>query len=614
MTTALLAASDSPGFTGLDWGIVIGYLVFSTWLGAKMAGKQSTIRDFFLGGRKLPWYAVSGSIIATEISALTFVVVPFIVFRPGGNFTYLQLGVFGTFIARIIVGYWLVPEYYRREIYSPYDYMGHRMGEGVRSMTSALFALGGVLAQSARVYLTAEVLNVVLRDELSWMTERFGLNSLAWAIILIGLVATVWTLIGGITTVIWTDVLLFLLFLIGSAVALGTICYAIPGGFGEIVRTGYGAAESGAWGKFTFFDFETGWPEIFTKPYTIWAGVIAATWGSLHPYGTDQLLVQRMFCCKGAKEARRAMICSIASQVVTLLVALVGVGLFAFYIQHPLSGEALELYEGNNNRIFPIFIVYGNAIPVGLKGLIIAGVMAAAVSSLTSILAALSQTVMSAFYQPWLRATGRAHMNLSEDSESEANAEANRHGVFMGRVFVLLWGVVLCGMAYLSQYVAEKYPSILDLGLAMAGYAGGALFAGFVLAFLRLNVTGSGFMFSAPLSVFVVFAAVWHQTWAQWVCYIAAGVLVIVWIIRLNVAGVTNARVLQTIWLLVGVMLMLWFSHYGYWASADDAGVVTQSTIAWPWYVPLGSTVAFVWGYILADRRDAAFERTVDER
>lgn len=609
MSGAIVAAAGSPGFTGLDWGIVIGYLVFSTWLGAKMAGKQSTIRDFFLGGRKLPWYAVSGSIIATEISALTFVVVPFIVFRPGGNFTYLQLGIFGTFIARIIVGYWLVPEYYRREIYSPYDYMGHRMGEGVRSMTSALFTLGGILAQSARVYLTAEVLNVVLRDELAWITQNWGLNPLAWAIVLIGLVATVWTLIGGITTVIWTDVLLFLLFLIGSAAALGTICYAIPGGFAEIVRMGYSATESGTWGKFTFFDTESGWPEILTKPYTIWAGVIAATWGSLHPYGTDQLLVQRMFCCKGAKEARLAMISSIASQVVTLLVALVGVGLYAFYTQHPLSGEALELYKENNNRIFPIFIVYGNAIPVGLKGLIIAGVLAAAISSLTSILAALSQTVMSAFYQPWLRATGRAHMDLSEEADSSANAEANRHGVFMGRVFVLFWGVVLCAMAYLSQFVAKKYPSILDLGLAMAGYAGGALLAGFVLAFLRFNITGSGFMFSAPLSVLVVFAAVWHDPWAHWICYVAGGILLLAWIAQLLKKGVTNDRMIQTVWLVVGVALMLWFSHYGYWPAEDGQ---PQRTIAWPWYVPLGSTIAFIWGYILADPRESAMDGLVE--
>jgi len=112
-----------------------------------LAGKQSTMRDFFLGGRKLPWYAVSGSIIATETSALTFVIVPFIVFNTGpeGNLKYLQLGLFGSIFARIIVGYLLVPAYYEREIYSPYDYMGNRLGNGVRSMTTVLFAVGGMV-------------------------------------------------------------------------------------------------------------------------------------------------------------------------------------------------------------------------------------------------------------------------------------------------------------------------------------------------------------------------------------------------------------------------------------------------------------------------------------
>ena len=121
----LAAATLSSQFTWIDWVVVVGYLAFTTWLGAKMAGRQASIRDFFLGGRKLPWYAVSGSIIATEISAVTFIGVPYVVFKMGGNFTYLELGVFGSFFARVIVGYVLVPAYYKREIYSPYDYMGN---------------------------------------------------------------------------------------------------------------------------------------------------------------------------------------------------------------------------------------------------------------------------------------------------------------------------------------------------------------------------------------------------------------------------------------------------------------------------------------------------------
>ena len=165
----------SGHFTWIDWGIVVAYFVATTLIGGVLAGKQATIRDFFLGGRKLPWYAVSGSIIATEISALTFVSVPFVVFSPGGNFTYLQLGVFGSFFARVIVGYVLVPAYYQREIYSPYDYMGHRLGPSVRSAATVLFMIGGMLAQAARVFLTAVVLRVILHNELGALAKATGI-------------------------------------------------------------------------------------------------------------------------------------------------------------------------------------------------------------------------------------------------------------------------------------------------------------------------------------------------------------------------------------------------------------------------------------------------------
>lgn len=611
LTSPVVAASGSQ-FSVVDWSIVVGYLVFSTWLGAKMAGKQATIRDFFLGGRKLPWYAVCGSIIATEISALTFVVVPFVVFKPEGNFTYLQLGVFGTFFARVIVGYWLVPEYYKREIYSPYDYMGHRLGGGVRGMTTALFALGGVLAQSARVYLTAQVLGVLLHDQLTYLSTTFGLDHLAWAIIMIGVVATIWTLIGGIATVIWTDVLLFLLFLVGALVALITITRVLPGGFSEIIDAGLSAKDSGTWGKFTFFDIERRWPQVFTSQYTIWAAVIAATWGSLHPYGTDQLLVQRMFCCKGPREARKAMIFSIASQVVTFTVAFVGVGLYAYYQSNPLEGEALRLYEEKGERIFPIFIVYANAIPTGLKGLIIAGIMAAAVSSLTSILAALSQTAMSAFYEPLRRRlSGKATAGLGV-SDDDVELHEHRHSVLVGRILVLFWGVALCFMAYAAQYADEKYPSILDLGLAMAGYAGGALFAGFLLGFLPLGITGRGYMWAAPLSVLYIFASVWHAPWTRYVCWGGAAVLVVIWIIGLCLrAGNTShgrpvlPSWIQTMLLLAGCGLMVLVNYHGHWGEGppDKFGNPTFITISWPWYVPIGSTVAAVLGYALADRR-----------
>ena len=142
---------------------------------------------------------------------------PFVVFRPGGDFTYLQLGVFGSLLARLIVGYVLVPAYYQREIYSPYDYMGNRLGQGVRKMTTGLFMLGGMLAQSSRVYLTAVVLEVILHGPLSGVSAALHVSPLTVSIWIIGIIAIVWTILGGITTVIWTDVIQVAI-LVGGAI------------------------------------------------------------------------------------------------------------------------------------------------------------------------------------------------------------------------------------------------------------------------------------------------------------------------------------------------------------------------------------------------------------
>ncbi|MBK9128250.1 MAG: hypothetical protein IPM13_10690 [Phycisphaerales bacterium] len=598
----MLLASLSSQFTWIDWGVVVAFLLFTTLLGTSLAGKQATMRDFFLGGRKLPWYAVSGSIIATEISAVTFIGVPFVVFKDGGNFTYLQLGVMGSLFARIIVGYLLVPQYYRREIYSPYDYMGNQLGQRVRTMTSALFVLGAMLAQSARIYLTGHIMIVLLGDQIHWLTTHLGLSDLAWAMIILGVIAIGWALFGGITTVIWTNLTLFLTFLVGALVALGVAAWNLEGGLAEMFRVGWQAKESGPWGKFTFFDFS---PSPF-KDFTIWTAVIAATWGGLFSYGTDQLLVQGMFTCRDEKQARKAIIGSAFGQVVTATVMLVGVGLFAYYQAHPLSGEALELYEKKGDRIFPIFIC--QVIPVGLKGLVMAGALAAAISTVMGVLTALSQTVMGAFYGPLRRKALAARLGSDEAVEAQLHSPAeHRLNLVLSRGLVLFWGVVLCYLAYLTDYIADKEPSILQLALAAAGYAGGALLACFALAFLPFKVDGRGYMWSAPLSVLWVYALAWHNPASHWVCGIFAVVFPLAWLAWQFVpVGPDAGRRVVPAWLqfllvILGVVGMLLINWYVYAPNPDNPA--KPLTVAWPWYAPLGSVVAVTWGYLLARRR-----------
>jgi Na+/proline symporter len=258
-------------------------------------------------------------------------------------------------------------------------------------------------------------------------------------------------------------------------------------------------------------------------------------------------------------------------------------------------------------------------VPHGLKGMIIAAVFAAAISTMMGVLTATSQTTLSAFYTPlrerYLRKRG-LDIKLSGNVEElvqkgEASAE-DRRTVFVSRLLVLFWGVMLSLLSYAMLYIGRFYPSILDLGLAMAGYILGCLIAGFVLSFFPFRVDSRGFMFAAPLSCFCVFALVWHQPWTNWVCWVFAAILVATWVVSLahasagGKAALTLRPVLpgwaQTIVLLAGLALMLWLNYYGYAKDAKGQPV----SVAWPWMIPLGSLVAIVWGYLLARRRPAA--------
>ena len=467
-------------FTIVDWSIVFGYLLLTTWVGHAMRGKQGTIKDFFLGGRSLPWPAVSGSIIATEISGVTFIGVPGTLFALHGDFTYLQWAA-GSIIARIIVAAFFVKIYFQREIYSPYDYMGIRLGNGVKVLATIFFTVGSILGQSVRVLVAAIPLKVVT-----------GMN-IEWCIIIIGIFAIGWTLMGGMRTVIWTDVMQFLLFVIGGVIALFWLIDGISGGWTGMIET---AKE---FGRTRIVDPRFGiGPEL---KFTLWVALFAVPFQNLGIFGVDQLMAQRMFCCKSAKDAGKAIIISSIGQLVTVLMLLIGAALFvnyhqngftdqeistifdvsgekiqevreeAQYAEHPITEKSSQVpvpgsYEGKGKSgyIFPVWIV--NALPVGLSGLILAGIFAAAISSLDSILAALSQTTLSLIYSPEKNQT-----NLS------AKQLMNR-----SRFLVVIWGIVLTGFTLLLS-VAQNIP-ILPLAFGMTTYTVGPMLGIFVCSIL----------------------------------------------------------------------------------------------------------------------------------
>lgn len=566
-------------FGTLDWIIVAGVLVASTVVGGVLAGPQHSIKDFFLGGRKLPWPAVCASIVATEISAVTYISLPFIVFRPGGDITYLQLGLIGSFIARCVVGYVLVPAYYRKEIYSPYDFMGERLGHHMKQMTTFLFSLGGVLAQASRVYLTALVLEVMLHKDLQAVSAATGIDPLAIAMIAVGAIAIIWTIMGGIATVIWTDTLLFLLFIAGIVVTLITLDGVLAGGLPEALAAG---ADQG---KFTFFNFDTS-P---TQAYTFWAALFAASWGGVGAYGTDQMMAQRLLCCRNEQAARRAVIVSTGGLLITFAVAVIGVGLWAYYEANPLQGEALAQVTEKGDRIFPIFIA--QVMPDGVRGLVLAGALAAAISSLDSILAALSQTTLTSVIVPWRQRRGHAALEEA-------------HAVRTSRWLVLGWGIILCGIGFAMTWISQHFDSILDLALAMASYTGGALLAGFILALKGPRHSASGFVWSAPLSVLAVFAVSWHQPMAQTACIGLLIATALLWMgIRLIPAWRANdlRRHFPATVGLVGLMaLIACLSLFAYTTDGNRT-----LSLAWPWFVPVGSLFAWTGALLLSDSEKA---------
>ncbi len=575
-------------FGGLDWAVVIVILLGTTWLGGRLAGRQENVRDFFLGGRNLPWYAVAASIVATEISAVTYISLPSVVYRDGGNLHYLQIGLIGSLLARAFVGYVLVPAYFEREIFSPYDYVARRLGDSARSVVTALFTLGGVLAQSARVYLTALVLQVLLAEQLAAVQDWVGWSPLCTSVVAIGLVAVVWTWMGGMATVIWTDAVLFLLFILGIGVTLLTVHEALPGGLMHAFWAGWDA------GKFDLINTST----QLAEPYTLWVALFVASFGQIGPYGCDQLMAQRLFCCADAGEARKAILASMAAMAVTFAVALVGVALWAYCQEHALSAAGQALVDERADRIFPVFVM--EVVGPGLKGLVIVGALAAAISSLDSILAALSQTTLSSVYLPsrrrWLWKTQQGDLN---DAHEEART------LRVSRVLVLVWGGVLCAAAVGVDWVAQRYSSILDLALAMAGYTGGALLAAFFLAFLPLRPRGRGLCWAAPLSVMVVFALVWHEPWAgRWVDACCAA-MAAVWVLGLFRRGWDGRG---TFGLVVGLALTQVTYHFGVLPNG--------ASLPWPWYIPVGAVTTLLVALLMdagadsgSPSRDRAYQR-----
>lgn len=451
-------------FGVLNWAILAVFLLGTTLIGHRLRGDTSRAEGFFLGGRRMPWWAVAASLMATKTSALTFIAVPGFIFAAGGDLRYLQITL-GMILGNVLMAVVFIPAYYEEKIYSPYDFMERRLGTAVSQLARLLFFAGVVLSQAVRLLATALVLSVIT-----------GL-SLPQCILLMAIFAITWAVMGGITTVIWTDFVQWGIYTVGAIVVVVSITGIVPDGVAGILAV----ADQHA--KLALLDLSLD-PAV---TYTLWVGLVGMTIFELGQNSIDQVVTQRALCCRDQREAQKAVFASAAGALTFYLMAFVGLGLVAFYALHPPEGTTAELLARQPDRVFPVFLV--EQIPPGLSGLLIASIFAAGISTLDSALTALAQTAMAGGYQRYVRPSA-----------------PERHYLRVSRVLIVFWAAVLGGLALVLHFFSTA--GLLELGLRVPGYVYGALLGIALLALWRRGTpTGIGIGVAASIVVVLLLQA-----------------------------------------------------------------------------------------------------------
>ncbi len=357
----------------LDLAVIGAYLVFITWFGARFKEKQADLKEYFLGGRSAPWWAIAFSIVSAETSTLTVIGTPALSFR--GNFEFLQL-ILGYLLGRIVISLLFLPQYFRGEMYTAYELMQRRFGPHVRKFTAGTFLLLRALAEGVRVFAVSIVVSVVL-----------GTREVS-SIVVIVCLTLFYTFQGGMTAVIWTDVVQMILYIGGALASFFVILHLIPGGWPHVAELGSAAH------KFQVFDFAGSLaPAFFQRPYSFWAGILGGCFLTTASHGTEQLLVQRLLSARNQQDARSALFASWAVVFLQFtLFLLIGVLLYVYYGETGLRPPSVP------ERTYPEFI--WNHLPVGVAGLVIAAILAAAMSNLSAALNALSSTTVMDFVKP----------------------------------------------------------------------------------------------------------------------------------------------------------------------------------------------------------------------
>ncbi|MEZ4415358.1 MAG: sodium:solute symporter [Gemmatimonadota bacterium] len=481
----------SEAFTGLDVVVLGVYLLGVTVWGAWLGRGQTGGTDYFLGRRELPWLAVMLSIVATETSTLTFLSVPGIAYL--GSLTFLQL-TFGYLAGRVAVSVVFLPRYASGEMTTAYSMLERQFGAGARRFTSGVFMVTRLLADSVRLFATAIPLAIIT----GWPYPV--------SIAAIAVLTVVYTYLGGIRAVVWVDALQMGLYLVGGIVALVAVGLAVDGGWSAVFT------QAAAAGKLQVLDFGL----TLSTPYTFWAGVVGGGFLTMASHGTDQLIVQRLLTCRDLRSSQQALIGSGLAVIVQFALFLtVGLGLWAYYMT-----DAGPRAFDRPDEIFARFIVEG--LPAGLTGLLMAGVFAAAMSSLSSSINSLASAAAYDFWAP-LRGV--------DDDAAVLRA---------GRIFTLLWSALLVGGAVLFIPLSRG-TSAVEVALAVASLVYGGLLGAFLMG-VRGTRASSGVVAVAMTVGIGVVTVIWSlwTTQVAWPWFVPIGAAVTF------ATGTTLARVFRT--------------------------------------------------------------------
>ena len=489
-------------FNPADWLVIILYLAGIVALGVWFGKDQRNTRDYFLGSRNLPWWGIGFSIVAAETSALTVIGVPAMAF--GGDITFIQM-VFGYVIARIILAVVLVPHYFKGEIYSPYQLFADAFGPAGRRTAGGFFLISETLAAGVRIYVASIPVKLMLGDRV--LSLGTG-DPIFGAIVLFVVLSLVYTFVGGVKAVIWTDALQFGLFLLGGLYALWHLPTLMDGAF----------AKAAAGGKLHWLNVApppgVSWKTfLLGSPFNLWMGLLGGTVMVMSTHGAEQLIVQRVLACRNVAEGRKALVLSaVCVFPLFLIFLLVGALLWAFYQTHSMQIPLPEVRKGSgigaNDFILPIFIM--TEVPHVLKGFLIVAVLAAAMSSVSSALTALASVSTMDFVRH--RLTGRSeefYLRFSKGS-------------------TVFWAAALTLVAYLSR----SADFVLNLAFSLRGLTGGALLGGLLLAVFwkkpasdfsaagRGSPVVIGMLTALVCMALIEFLPSWPATkdlWARWI-------------------------------------------------------------------------------------------------